>query len=46
MEKQERQLSLEGEGREVLVPTGPYEIKTVEAFFRATRDQSFPANSR
>jgi len=33
MEKQERQLSLEANGRELLVPTGPYEIKTVEAFF-------------
>jgi alpha-mannosidase len=33
MEKQEHPLPLEADGREVMVPTGPYEIKTVEVLF-------------
>jgi alpha-mannosidase len=33
MEKQERAAKLEADGREVVIPTGPYEIKTVKVFF-------------
>ena len=33
MEKQERALMLEADRREVVIPTGPYEIKTVKVFF-------------
>ena len=33
MEKQERALTLEEDGREVVIPAGPYEIKTVKVFF-------------
>jgi alpha-mannosidase len=35
MEKQEHPLPLEASGREVVIPTGPYEIKTVEVSFGA-----------
>ncbi len=40
MEKQEHPLPLEASGREVVIPTGPYEIKTVEVSFGA---ESSPA---
>jgi hypothetical protein len=33
MEKQERAAKLEADAREVVIPTGPYEIKTVKIFF-------------
>ena len=35
MEKQEHEIALEAGGRELVVPTGPYEIKTVEVSFSA-----------
>jgi len=35
MEKQEHELPLEADGRELVIPTGPYEIKTVKISFAA-----------
>ncbi len=37
MEKQERPLALGADGREIAVPTGPYEIKTVKVAFPAAK---------
>ncbi len=35
IDKQELPLPLAADGREVVIPTGPYEIKTVEFSFAA-----------
>jgi hypothetical protein len=41
MEKEEHPLSLSADGRELTVPTGPYEIKTVKVWFaRPIRNQA------
>ena len=37
MDKQERPLPLAADGREVVIPTGPYEIKTAEFSFAAVK---------
>lgn len=37
MEKQERSLALEPEGRELVIPTGPFEIKTVKVSFASVK---------
>ena len=34
MEKEERALTLAANGRELTIPTGPYEIKTVKIWWR------------
>jgi alpha-mannosidase len=46
MEKEERPLSLTGNGRELVIPTGPYEIKTMKVTFATAKPGSAGAADR
>ena len=45
MEKEAHPLSLSADGREVTVPTGPYEIKTVKVWFAHRQQEQAVAAS-
>jgi hypothetical protein len=46
MEGEERRLTLGADGRELSIPTGPYEIKTVKVSFASGGGGRPPASRR